>query len=177
MGRQYNYYISPEEDKNFMKYLADNGYVILNIQMGYNDEKKENVCTWETIQLYDGSGKYKEDFSLPYLTFIYKEEWGNLVNNKNYVEVVSKAPVIEQIHCMVDAEDNRLSCGRLYLCTDYKELISSYDTIYREYQKLVRVLKKNIAYKDYTFEDGRYMGWPSSQQAVDIIKSGCRIGI
>lgn len=168
MGRQYNYYITPEEDKDFMKYLSDNGYIILDEQQEYNDEKKEYICTWKTVQLYDASGKYNKDVSSLRKTYIYKEEWGKLVNNKTASEVIFKSPVIEHVHCKINVERNELTRGRLYLCTYCKELIPSFDIVYKEYQKLVRIIKKYITYKEYPFEDARYGGGTFSQKAVDL---------
>lgn len=175
MGRQYNYFISPKEDKNFVKYLLDNNFIILEPQkeIKNNDE----TWNWEELKICKCSKQNDEDFFIPYKTYIYKKEWGELKQNqKGYFDFVMKSPVIEHIHCLINSE-NRLSRGRLYFPTYYKDEIEAFDTIYKEYQRLVRKMKKNIIYKDYVFKNGKRIGWPFSQEAIGIIENGCKIGV
>lgn len=184
MGRQYNYFISPEEELDFMEKIFDNDFLILKPQ----EVNKDNIVVWKWkfLQLQDVK-KYQHAlnhceklFFMPSRTYIYKKEWGELKNNKEkYWDLVNGCPIIEHWHCGINEEHNSLSSGRFYLDTWYKDEMGSFDIVYKGFQKLVRMMKKNIVYKsyEYKFENGKEMHWPSSQQAVDLIKSGCKIGL
>ena len=184
MGRQYNYFISPEEELDFMETVLENDFFILKPQ----EIIKDNTVAWKwkVLQLQDV--KKNQDvlnngeklFSMLSRTYIYKMEWGELKNNKkSYFDLVNRCPIIEHCRCRINEEYNSLSRGRFYLDTWSKNEIESFDTVYKGFQKLVRMMKKNIVFKgyEYEFEDGKKMQWPSSQQAVDLIKSGYKIGI
>lgn len=184
MGRQYNYFISPEEELDFMEKLFDNDFLILKPQ----EVTRDNIVVWEwkVLQLQDV--KKNQDvlnnceklFYMLSRTYIYKKEWGELKNNKkSYFDLVNRCPIIEHCHCRINEEYNSLSSGRFYLNTWYKNEIESFDIVYKGFQKLVRMMKKKIVYKryEYEFENGKAMHWPASQQAVDLIKSGYKIGL
>ena len=51
MGRQYNYYISPEEELDFTKKLMDKGYLILETQKTSIDDK--DIWKWKILSLED----------------------------------------------------------------------------------------------------------------------------
>ncbi len=184
MGRQYNYFISPEEELDFLKELFDNDFIVLKAQK----VTKGNHVVWEwgVLQLQDdkkdeGTLKNFENlFNMLSRSYIYKKEWGELKNNKeSYWDMVHGCPIIEHCHCRINEEHNSLSSGRFYLDTWYKDDIESFDTVYKGFQKLVRMMKKKIVYKrhEIEFENGKTMHWPASQQAVDLIKNGYKIGL
>lgn len=178
MGRQYNYFISPEEELDFMEKLFDNNFLILKPQ----EVTRENIIVWEweVLQLHDILRKNHEKFCMPSRTYIYKKEWGELKNNqKTYFSLVDKCPIIEHCHCSINEEYNSLSSGRFYLDTSNKDEIESFNIVCKGFQKLIRMMKKKIVYKsyEYVFENGKTMHWPSSQQAVELIKSGYKIGL
>ena len=183
MGRQYNYFISPEEELDFMEKLFDSNFLILKPQ----EVTRNNTVVWEwkVLQLQDVKKNQdvlkncEKSFYMLSRTYIYKKEWGELKKNgESYYNLVIRCPIIEHFHCGINEEHNSLSSGRFYLDTWYKNEIESFDIVYKGFEKLVRMMKKNIAYKSHEieFENGKTMHWPSSQQAVDLIKSGYNIG-
>lgn len=87
-----------------------------------------------------------------------------------------RCPVIEHVHCIINEKNKILTRGRFWLDTYYRDEIESFDAIYKDFQRLVRMMKKRIAYKDYQFENGQSADWPISQKAVELINSGYRRG-
>ena len=172
MGRQYNYYIIPEEELEFTKNLMDKGYVILETQKTSIDDK--DIWKWKILSLEDIMDGDK--CSLPWRTYIYKEEWGELKNyQEDYFDLQQACPVIEHKHCRIGRNYNELASGRFWIDTYYKEEMESFDTVYREFRSLVYMMKKRIVCKEYTFKDGRRAFWPISQKAIDLIeKEGLR---
>lgn len=178
MGRQYNFYISPEQDLKFIKYLFEEGYKIVVPHAFIVDNDIRYDYTFDKIEIYQDINSFlsiqEQHF---YSVEIYKGEWGGLVKKECERIDYEKSPIIEYNRCFIHEYKNFLSRGRLYIRTYYKNEIEYFDTVYKEYQKLVRVMKKNIDYKDYEFDDGRHLSWPASQEAIDILKSGCKIGM
>ena len=143
MGKQYNYFISPIEEQLFLEYLNKNGFLVLNSKKEIKSGD-DVVWNWEVLQVQALLEEIEKRNTIPWRTYIYKEEWGRLkINQNKYTDFVSKNPVIEQCHCMINS-DNKLSRGRFYIDTSYKEDIESFDVICREYQKLVCVMKKRL---------------------------------
>lgn len=179
MGRQYNYFISPKEEIDFAKSLLENGFLILAPQKVKNNENRE-TWEWKVFQLSDCLRQNGKEISMPWRNYIYKEDWGKLKNNhESFVEFLKGCPVIEHCHCTINEENKKLSSGRFWIDTYYREEMESFDVIYKAFQKLVRMMKKKIIYKsyEYKFKDGTKMHWPSSQQAVDLIESGYKVGL
>lgn len=175
MGRQYNYYISPEEDLDFMKELVSKGFLILEHQK--NIKNNIILCNWKVLQLDDIVMGDSRGILLPYMTHIYKKEWGELkTGQETYSNLRKKCPIIEHVHCKINTEYNMLTRGRFWIDTYYRGEMESFDTLYKEFQKVVRMMKKRIVYKGYKFENSQETTYPLSQQAVDLIKSGYKIG-
>lgn len=51
MGRQYNFFISPEEDLDFVKEMMDKGFLILEAQQITKDDK--SVWGWKNLSEND----------------------------------------------------------------------------------------------------------------------------
>lgn len=86
--------------------------------------------------------------------------------------------IIEWIHCKLGGkEKDTLIRGRIFFDTCYKDEIENFEYISKEYQKIVKLLKKKITYKDYTFEDGKNVGFPISEAAVKLLEGGLKRGI
>ena len=165
MGKQFNYYISPEEDIAFTKELIELGYCIMKFVVV---DKKDDayMVKWEKADL----SEEKEDTMRK--TFIYKEEWGTLRDDIFVVSDIDMEPVIEQVHCEVWETTKKLGRGRIYLNTVYKDEIASFDAVEKDFRKIVRLVKKLIAHKEYTFADGRSASAPLSDAAVKLVESG-----
>ena len=173
MGRQYNYFISPEEEMDFTESLINKGYLILRDQRISVDNK--DMWEWKILSIEDIRAEGK-DFLLGG-TYIYKKEWGELKNyQESYVESQRACPVIEHVHCAIcSGYNNALTRGRFWIDTYYKEEMESFDTVYKEFRSLVYMMKKRIVCKEYTFKDGGRALHPISQKAIDLIeKEGLR---
>ena len=165
MGKQFNYYISPEEDIAFTQELLEMGYCIMKFVVV---DKKDDayMVKWEEVDL----SEEKEDITD--MTYIYKEEWGPLRNDIFVLSDIDMEPVIELSHCKVWETTKKLGRGRIYLNTVYKDEIASFDAVEKDFRKIVRLVKKLIAHKEYTFADGRSASAPLSDAAVKLVESG-----
>lgn len=175
MGRQYNFFISPKQDLDFIKYLFESEYEIIvprfyecNGDIKY-DFTLNNLIIYEK---YDDFITFHEQY---HKLWIYKKCWGYLQKDEMSFFNELRSPVLEYFRCSIYTKNNFVSRGRLYISTQYKDEIDSYDIIRKEYQKLVRIIKKNIKYKSYNFEDGRRCLWPASQEIIDIMQKDYRI--
>ena len=50
--------------------------------------------------------------------------------------------------------------------------MENFVNVNKEYQKLVRVLKKYTIHKDYIYANGEICFWPASQEAIEILDNG-----
>lgn len=66
--------------------------------------------------------------------------------------------------------------GKIFLDTSCKDEKESFDVISKEYQTIVKLIKKKITYKDYTLDNGRNIGWSISEKAVKLIERGVKQG-
>ena len=175
MGKQYNFYISPKQDLEFIKYLFDEGYMIVVPHAYWEGDIIKYDHGFNNVEIYDKQNYFMNVQEMHYSFKIYRKIWGELVKKQQGFLDYEKSPLIEYRRCFINKEENFLSGGRLYLDTDYKEEKDSFEIICKEYQKLVRVIKKYIAYKDYIFDDGQCLSRPSSQEVVDLVRLGYHI--
>lgn len=169
MGKQFNYYIAPEEDLEFTNQLTRLGYSIMEYILV--EENGASLWKWKKLDV-----PFDNDMEITRKTYIYKEDWGELKEHINKSEV-HKDPVIEQIHCKLGGKDkDTLVRGRIFLDTSCKDEMESFDVISKEYQTIVKLIKKKITYKDYTLDNGRNIGWSISEKAVKLIERGVKQG-
>lgn len=143
MGKQYNYYVSPEEEKEFAQYLFDNGFLILAPKILKDDNGNiELDWTIDNLQQYNNMSDYNKFFSDLYMTCIYKKEWGQLIVMPDKCVDWQKSPVIDYMYSQIDESMHCLLRGRFYLDTRYKDEIENFDAVYKDYRKIVRVMKK-----------------------------------
>lgn len=173
MGRQYNFYISPKQDLEFIKYLFEEGYKFVVPHAFWEDDIIKYDHDFDSIEIYDNMDSFMR-IQEQHLTNVnlYRESWGKLLKTEYGFLDRSKSPLIEYCRCFIHPQEKFLSRGRIYISTYYKDEMENFDVIYKEYQKLVRVMKKKIEYKKYVFDNDQSFYWPSSQEAVDIVKSG-----
>lgn len=162
MGRQYNYYIDRALDEKFCQCLFLNGYQLLCFHP-YPDIKMVRYADYISLCDYQPSGGQ---------FFIYKEEWGALASETDETVFRDRSPVIEYNRSCINETERLVTRGRLYLNTYYKNEISDFEMVSREYNKLVRLLKKNIPYTEYKFDDGQVCLFPISQGVVDMVEEG-----
>ena len=136
MGKQFNYYISPEEDIAFTQELIELGYCIMKFVVV---DKKDDayMVKWEEVDL----SEEKEDITD--MTYIYKEEWGSLRGDIFIKSDINKEPVIELSHCKVWETTKKLGRGRIYLNTVYKDEIATFDAVEKDFRKIVRLVNGN----------------------------------
>ncbi len=169
MGKQYNFYIAPEEDIIFTKELIESGYSIMEYYMV--EDNGGGLWKWKKVDI----SSFEKDIIRT--TYLYREDWGELSESHRKSDV-HKAPVIEQIHCKIGGKDkDTLIRGRIFLDTSYKNEIDAFDNIAKEYQKIAKEIKKKTTNKDYTFADGKTAGFPISDMAIRLIENGIRKGI
>lgn len=171
MGKQYNFYISPREAKEFIEYIYTNGYIVVAPKIQEVNGKKTFHWLYSNLKKYTELQDFLEVYEYFYQVYLYKEEWGDILkSSKDSLD--DRSPLIEYRRCSINEEHKALYSGRLYLSTYCKDEMKNFDIVNREYQKLVRTVKKYIIYKDYEYGDGKKCFWSASQEAIEILNNG-----
>ena len=175
MGKQYNFFIGPKQDLDFIKYLFENEYEIIVPQFYEHNGEMKYDFRLSNLIIYKEYNDFIAVHEHYHKLWVYKESWGCLEKQENGFFDELKSPVIEYMRCFIYKEENYVSRGRLYISTQHKDEINFYTVICKEYQKFVRLIKKDITYKCYQFENGRELSWPVSQEMINLINKDYRI--
>ena len=133
MGRQINFYMSKIVEKSFIEFLEQNQFIFLN-----NDSSVINKTS--------PKGKFR--------WYLYKQDYGDIKMNQYNMNIIDtkKSPVIQFRRTSIKEEEKKIFKGRLWIETQYydggEKLIKKNDIFIKEYQMLVRWIKKHIPYQE-----------------------------
>lgn len=123
MGRQINFYMDKKTEEEFIAYLE------------------------ESFLLVDSNNKMYKNEERTYLYYCYKEDYGELVFRNDNGKIDSyKSPVIEFIRTRLLEEKKQIGRGRIWIGYE-----GEYDKklLLKDYQKIVRWIKKNVPNQEY----------------------------
>lgn len=137
MGRQINFYMDEQTKFNFVRFLADEGFLFVS------DHGSETQ--------YLTAAEVNQEF----LVCLYKKEFGKIIRTirttpftYSYIDRRFN-PVIEYQIPIVKHEEKRIIGGRLWLTSDsFLDSNADRDVISKQYNRLVRWIKKEIPYQD-----------------------------
>lgn len=133
MGKQINFYMSETVQDQFLEYLKQEKFQFLDNSSNKIDKPG----------IRDVFGMY-----------LYKPEYGEtILHSEGRVELDSiKSPVIEYSKTIIKEEYRKVLRGRLWICTQYYaedgSLTQKPEQLLKEYQRLVRWIKKNVPYQE-----------------------------
>lgn len=144
MGRQINFYMSNDVQERFIDFLNKNEFVFVD-------------CNASMINdILDDS---KRDI------YLYKQDYGNIImsqNNKSNIDSL-KSPIIEYIKTIIKEEQQTVLRGRLWIETKFYnekgEVINKEESVLKDYQMLVRWIKKNVPYQQIKKKDHYIKGY------------------
>lgn len=157
MGRQINYYIDRKVENQFIKFVFENGFSILE-----EDLKNERINIYKDYLTFKTS---QNKF------FLYKKSYGDIkdINNFKFKIDFIISPVIEFTRTVVIENEKKIVRGRLWYEPKYflenGELYSKDQSILKDFSMLVRWLKKNVLYTEII--EG---GYPIKEYITDEIK-------
>ena len=134
MGRQINFYMSKIVEESFIEFLAQNQFVFLDYYGGIiNQTFSTNQFGW----------------------YLYKQSYGDIKmcqNGKaNSVDAI-KSPIIQFKKTVIKEEQKKVLKGRLWMETQFYDgggkLVKKNEIFVKEYQMLVRWLKRHIPYQE-----------------------------
>lgn len=138
MGRQINFYMSNDIQERFIDFLNKKEFVFVD----YN-----------ASIINDISDDSKRDI------YLYKQDYGNIIMSQNdKVNIDSlKSPIIEYIKTKIIEEQQTVLRGRLWIETKYYngkgEVINKGESFIKDYQMLVRWIKKNVPYQQIKYKN------------------------
>jgi len=161
VGRQINFYMSENVQQQFISFLHDNGFVFLN-----NYSKEVNISEMKDV----------------YSLFLYKCDYGGIImkcDNSGIMDII-KSPVIELNKTIVKDNEKKIIQGRLWLSHQYYDnngnIIRKGKEIVKEYEKLVRWIKKNVPYQE--IKKGKYLIKEyASDEIIDLQNQGYEYSI
>lgn len=143
MGRQLNFYMSKKMRQEFEDYLDSEGFVY--VKNGANEQ----------VTFLTRSAIEKE-----VIVYLYKNEYGNIhLTDTGIIKYIdgSYNPVIQYHVCRVNHDEKRLTSGRVWITSD-----DLYDDnadrklITKEYNRIIRWLKKHLLYAHIEVEKHTY---------------------
>lgn len=138
MGKQIEFYMSEKKQMEFVKYLFEDDFIFLD----YYSE----ILNREVIS----------DFVTVYL---YKRNYGEIVMNHHAVKALelNVCPIIEFSKTSITEQKKIVHRGRLWMEDRYyasdKKLVKKDEQFIKDYQKLVRWIKKNVPYQQIKMGD------------------------
>lgn len=126
MGRQINFYMSNDVQERFIDFLNKKGFVFVD----YNASIINDISDNSKREIY-----------------LYKQDYGNIIMSQN--DKVIKTKIIE--------EQQTVLRGRLWIETKYYnekgEVINKGESFIKDYQMLVRWIKKNVPYQQIKYKN------------------------
>lgn len=139
MGKQINFYMSHKVQEVFMEFLTQNNYIFIN-------DRGDSILNPNSNEIHR--------------LFLHKPDYGAVIMRQgdNVGIDAIKSPVIEFNKTLVRNEKKRIRRGRLWISTQYYEenlLVKKKGLFLKDYELLVRWVKKNVPYQEY--ENGGYV--------------------
>lgn len=168
MGRQYNFYIEPILDERFCEKIFKDGNRIYYFDRSDGEKKLYSCDDYIALYEYKASGG---------MFFIYNDKWGDFASLSDEKIFRDKSPVIEYVRPYIDESKKVICRGRVYINTYYKDDINGFDIVNKEFDRLVRWLKKQIDYKEYDFGgmsgyNRKNVEFNVTSGIVQLVKSG-----
>lgn len=156
MGRQINFYMSKSVQEAFIDYLCQNNFLFLNYQAEYIDK----ITSDNIFDLY-----------------LYKHNYGDIIICQDYVKRIDslKSPVIEFQKTTIKENEKKVLRGRLWLLPQYYNdegiKVKKEEALLKDYQLLVRWVKKNVPYQKIRKGD-YYVNGYANDEVVDLQNEG-----
>jgi len=166
LGRQINFYMSKEVENEFFKFLKKENFEFLI------RDNKNNVLT----RLYEI--KYSE-FNQNY-AYLYKPEYGEyFIEEEPFVDIEPiTSPVIEFIRTYINNDEKTITRGRIWIETKYYdssgELVEKNAEFIKDYNRLVRWIKKNVPFREIIQEDYVEKEY-ANDEIVELVNQGYRL--
>lgn len=132
MGRQINFYMSNDVQERFIVYLKESEFTFFN--------SKAQII----------GDLFSDDIGKIYL---YKQVYGDIIMNHHSIKNIDviKSPIIEFKKTVLKKDQNKVLRGRLWINIQYYDergaTINKGEQILKDYQRLVRWIKKNVPYQ------------------------------
>lgn len=144
MGRQINFYMSNEVQERFIDFLNTKEFIFVD----YNASIVNDILDDSKREIY-----------------LYKQDYGDISmsqNNKAHIDSL-KSPIIQYIKTIIKEEQQTVLRGRLWIETKYYdeegEVINKGESVLKDYQMLVRWIKKNVPYQQIKKKDHYIKGY------------------
>ena len=112
MGKQYNFYMSPREAKEFIEYVYHNDYIVVAPEIQEKYEKKTFHWKFSNLKKYTKLEDFWEVYEYLHQVYLYKEEWGDLIKgSKDSLDC--RSPLIEYRRCSINEEK------KIYIVEEY----------------------------------------------------------
>lgn len=132
MGRQINFYMNKSIQKAFIDYLFQNNFLLFDKKATYIGK----VISDNISSLY-----------------LYKYNYGNIIMRQDNTKSIDslKSPVIQLNKTIIKENEKKILRGRLWLSHQYYDdegmMIKKEESLLKDYQLLVRWVKKNVPYQ------------------------------
>ena len=145
MGRQINFYMSNDAQERFINFLNKNEFVFVDCNASIiNDILDDSIRE----------------------IYLYKQDYGNIIMRRNdKVNIDSlNGPVIEYIKTKILEDQQTVLRGRLWIETKvYNEPANKGESLLKDYQMLVRWIKRNIPYQQIKKKDHYIKGYVNDE--------------
>ena len=143
MIRQLNFYMSNRFRQEFENYLMKEGFNYLD----------KGNC--EEVTYIDS-----KDIAHYFYVYLYKQGFGNIyLNDTGIVKYIDGCynPVIEYIRANVKVDQHRITRGRVaFSANEMYDENANRELVIKEYNRIIRWLKKHLVYKDIEVERFTY---------------------
>lgn len=165
MGRQINFYMSKQVEREFFYFLCQKGYCIL-----YEDYKEKRTCK---VKSYD-----ELDESI-WLIFLYKGTYGSLQYIDGEDSKIDKlsTPVIEWCRTLVNEKERTVKRGRIWM-SDWIEFENLEIEIQfkKDFDSIVRWIRKMVPRQEYNI-NGYTIKDYINNDIKDYIKLGYKCSV
>ena len=155
MGRQINFYMSEQIQAEFIAFLEQENFLYVD----YYVDKTVHPASKDVYSVY-----------------LYKEAYGKLVKKfDDKVYDSSNGPLIEFSKTMMKEEEKKIIRGRLWMTDWYYDetgnKVKKNELLIKDYEKLVRWLKKHIPYQEYN-QKGYILKEYINDEVIELQKQG-----
>lgn len=133
MGRQINFYVSKQVQNAFFDFLQQNHFTFLDVNAEEIKEPQRNDI---------------------FMMYLFKQSYGTVLMHTDVSKRVDvwKSPVIEFCKSHIEEKEKKVYRGRLWVANRYYDeagnIVEKDIEFMKDYQRLVRWIKKNVPYKE-----------------------------